>query len=79
MRKLKMKKRSFRSIVNDVDNKNSTQFRDMLSTLLNVIGQFENNRNLISKNTKERVDILKKIVSDMMRDDYQKRVIMGDQ
>jgi hypothetical protein len=74
-----MKKRSFRSIVNDVDNKNSTQFRDMLSTLLNVIGQFENNRNLISKNTKERVDILKKIVSDMMRDDYQKRVIMGDQ
>lgn len=74
-----MKKRSFRSIVNDVDNKNSTQFRDMLSTLLNVIGQYENNRNLISKNTKERVDILKKIVSDMMRGDYQKRVIMGDQ
>jgi len=59
-------------------NSNDT-LRDLLSVLLNTIERFENNGNSMNKNSKDKTDILKNMLSDMIKDEDQRRTIKGEQ
>jgi len=59
-------------------NSNDT-LRDLLSVLLNTIEKFENNGNSMNKNSKDKTDILKNMLSDMIKDEDQRRTIKGEQ
>jgi vesicle coat complex subunit len=57
------------------ENKNT--IRDVFSMMFDVIERFENNNKIKSKNEREKIDILKNIISDMLKDENQKEVIKG--
>jgi hypothetical protein len=59
-------------------NSNDT-LRDLLSVLLNTIERFENNGNSMNKNSKDKTDILKNLLTDMIKDYDQKQTIKGEQ
>ena len=59
--------------------KQPVQLKDMLSKLLNVIENFEKNGKIDFKVHRERLDILKDLVMSFIKDDEQKRTIMGGQ
>lgn len=71
--------------VKNINNKKSTskkqpvQLKDMLSKLLNVIEDFEKNGKIDFKVHRERMDILKDLVTSFIKDDEQKRIISGGQ
>ena len=58
---------------------NNDTLRDLLSVLLNTIEKFENNGNSMNKNSKDKTDILKNMLSDMIKDEDQRRTIKGEQ
>jgi hypothetical protein len=59
-------------------NGNDT-LRDLLSVMLNTIEKFENNGNSLDKNSKDKIDILKNLLTDMIKDEDRKRTIKGEQ
>jgi len=59
--------------------KQPVQLKDMLSKLLNVIEDFEKNGKIDFKVHRERLDILKDLVTSFIKDDEQKRIISGGQ
>ena len=59
-------------------NSNDT-LRDILTIILNTIEKFENNGNSMNKNSKDKTDILKNMLSDMIKDEDQRRTIKGEQ
>ena len=52
--------------------------RDMLSLMFNVIQRFETDGKVSRKNDADKVDVLKNMISDMMKDSEQKQIIRGD-
>ena len=66
-------------------NKKSTlqrqpvQLKDMLSTILNAVENFEQNGKINFKGHKERMEILKSFITEFIKDDEQKRIISGGQ
>ncbi len=58
--------------------KQPVQLKDMLSKLLNVIEDFEKNGKIDFKVHRERLDILKDLVTSFIKDDEQKRIIKGE-
>ena len=77
-----MKLDSLNNSVKEIHNKSAskkqpTDLEDMLSTMLVVIQRFEKNGNGTYKNTRDRIDILKNFVTDFIKDEEQKKIIMG--
>ena len=77
-----MKLDSLNNSVKEIQNKSASKkqpnpLEDMLSTMLGVIQRFEKNGNGTYKNTRDRIDILKNIITDMMKFENQNRIIMG--
>jgi hypothetical protein len=77
-----MKLDSLNNSVKEIQNKSAskkqpTDLEDMLSTMLGVIQRFEKNGNGTYKNTRDRIDILKNFVTDFIKDEEQKQIIMG--
>ncbi|WP_319577446.1 hypothetical protein [uncultured Desulfobacter sp.] len=52
--------------------------RDMLSSLFNVIEKFEADDMISGKSDREKIEVLKNIISDMMKDFEQKNIIGGN-
>ena len=52
--------------------------RDMLSLMFNVIQKFETDGKVNRKNDSDKIDVLKTMISDMMKDSEQKQIIRGD-
>jgi len=52
--------------------------RDMLSLMFNVIQKFETNGKVNRKNDSDKIDVLKTMISDMMKDSEQKQIIRGE-
>ncbi len=52
--------------------------RDMLSLMFNIIQKFETNGKVSRKNDSDKIDILKTMIADMMKDSEQKQIIRGD-
>jgi len=46
--------------------------------MFNVIQRFETDRKVSRKNDAEKIDVLKNMISDMMKDSEQKQIIRGD-
>lgn len=68
--------------IKDVNKKSTSKkqpqkLKDVLSIISNSIQKFEKNGQLNSKIDKDKIDILKNIVSDMIKDEDQKQIIMG--
>ena len=59
-------------------NSNDT-LRDILTIMLNTIERFENNENAESKNDRDKIEVIKNLLSDMIKDEDQKRIIKGEQ
>ena len=59
-------------------NSNDT-LRDILTIMINTIQRFENSGNTDSKNDRDKIDILKNLITDMIKDEDQKRIIKGEQ
>ena len=59
-------------------NSNDT-LRDILTIMNNTIQRFENSGNTDSKNDRDKIDILKNLITDMIKDYDQKRTIKGEQ
>jgi hypothetical protein len=77
---LKMKIRDITESSEKLRKSNSNDtLRDLLSVLLNTIEKFENNGNSMNKNSKDKTDILKNMLSDMIKDEDQRRTIKGEQ
>ena len=77
---LKMKIRDITESSEKLRKSNSNDtLRDLLSVLLNTIERFENNGNSMNKNSKDKTDILKNMLSDMIKDEDQRRTIKGEQ
>lgn len=57
--------------------KQPVTLKDMLLIISNEIQRFEKNRQVDSKIDKDKIDILKNIVSDMIKNEDQKQIIMG--
>ncbi len=52
--------------------------RDVLSLMFNIIQKFETNGKVSRKNDRDKIDILKTMIADMMKDSEQKQIIRGD-
>jgi len=52
--------------------------RDMLSLMFNVIQRFETDGKVSRKNDADKVDVLKNMISDMIKDSEQKQIIRGE-
>ena len=77
---LKMKIRDITESSEKLRKSNSNDtLRDLLSVLLNTIEKFENNGNSMNKNSKDKTDILKNLLTDMIKDYDQKQTIKGEQ
>jgi DNA mismatch repair ATPase MutS len=59
--------------------KQPVQLKDMLSTILNIVENFEKHGKIDFKGHRERIDILKDFISDFIRDYDQKITISGGQ
>lgn len=57
--------------------KQPVTLKDMLLIISNEIQRFEKNRQVDSKIDKDKIDILKNIVSDIIKNEDQKQIIMG--
>ena len=49
----------------------------MIGRIAEIILRFEKNGNGTYKNTRDRIDILKNIITDMMKFENQNKIIMG--
>jgi hypothetical protein len=58
-------------------NSNDT-LREILSVMLKTIEKFENNGNSMSKNSRDKIEILKNLINDMIKDEDQRRTIKGE-
>lgn len=72
-----------RDINNKVENrhqqpKEKNTLRMVLSTMFNFIERFERSSRIESKNDREKIDILKNVISDMVKDEDQKKIIRGE-
>ena len=77
---LKMKIRDItESISNLRKPKYKDTLRDILTIMLNTIERFENNGNSKNKHSKDKIDVLKNLINDMIKDEDQRRIIKGDQ
>lgn len=68
--------------IKDVNKKSTSKkqpqkLKDVLSIISNSIQKFEKSGQLNSKIDKDKMDILKNVVSDMIKDEDQKQIIMG--
>ena len=54
------------------------EFKDMLSTIFNIIEKFEQNEKIDSKIHKEKMDILKNFIAYFIKNEEQKKIIMGE-
>jgi|CryBogDrversion2_1035201.scaffolds.fasta_scaffold165984_2 DNA mismatch repair ATPase MutS len=59
--------------------KQPVQLKDMLSTILNIVENFEKHGKIDFKGHRERIDILTSFISDFIRDYDQKITISGGQ
>lgn len=57
--------------------KQPVTLKEMLLIISNEIQRFEKNGQVDSKIDKDKIDILKNIVSDMIKNEDQKQIIMG--
>ena len=77
---LKMKIRDITESSEKLRKSNSNDtLRDLLSVLLNTIEKFENNGTSKNKNSKDKIDVLKNLITDMIKDEDQRRTIKGEQ
>ncbi len=78
-----MKAKDLSKEVNNLRRKNQLKeskdsLRDMLSLMFNVIQKFETDGKVGGKIDADKIDVLKTMISDMMRDSEQKQIIRGD-
>ena len=59
--------------------KNNDTLRDSLSIMLNTIEKFEKSRSGIIKNDRDKIEVIKNLLTDMIEDEDQRRVIKGEQ
>ena len=76
-----------KDLINEVDeikktkplsDKNKDKLRNVLSSMFDVIEKFEKGENIDGKSDKEKIDLLKNIISDMVKDEDQKKIIRGE-
>lgn len=77
-----MKVRELCSEVGKVKRKNQLKeskgsFNGVLSAMFNAIENFEKNGEADSKHNRDRIDVLKNLISNMMKDEAQKQIIKG--
>jgi hypothetical protein len=75
-----MKIRDITESINNLRKPNSNDtLRNILTILNNTIQRFENNGNRKNKHSKDKIDILKNLINDMIKDEDQRRIIKGEQ
>lgn len=67
------------NVKNITSKKQPVQLKDMLSTILNIVENFEKHGKIDFKGHRERIDILTSFISDFIRDYDQKITISGGQ
>lgn len=67
------------NVKKSTSKKQPVQLKDMLSTILNIVENFEKHGKIDFKVHRERMDILKDLVTSFIKDDEQKRIISGGQ
>jgi len=58
-------------------DENEKSLKDMLSILFRVIERFEKNRMIGGKSDREKMDVLKNMISGFIKDEDQKKIIRG--
>lgn len=61
-----------------LSKENKDKLRNVLSSMFDVIEKFEKGENIDGKSDKEKIDLLKNIISDMVKDSEQKAIIKGE-
>ena len=57
--------------------KNKYKLKNVLSNIFNTIERFENNGEFY-KNDRDKIDVLKNVISDMVKTEDQNSIIKGD-
>jgi len=57
---------------------NKYKLRNVLTTIFSIVEKFEQSGEGESKNTKEKIEVLKNVISDMVKDEDQKNIIRGN-
>ena len=58
-------------------DENQKSLKDMLSILFRVIERFEKNRKIVGKSDREKMAVLKNMISGFIKDEDQKQIIRG--
>ena len=61
-----------------LSDKNKKKLRDTLSQMFDMIERFEKNGKVDGKSDKDKIDMLKDVISDMVKDEDRKKIIKGD-
>ena len=75
-----MKIRDITESINNLRKPNNKDtLRGLLSVMLNTIERFENSGNSMNKNSKDKTDILKNLITGFIKDEDQRLIIKGEQ
>lgn len=58
-----------------LSNKNKKKLTDALSSMFDVIERFEKTGKVDGKSDQDKIDVLKNVISDMIKSEDQKKVI----
>lgn len=61
-----------------LSNKNKKKLRDTLSQMFDVIENFEKNGKIESNSDKDKIEVLRNIISDMVKQSDREKIIRGD-
>lgn len=74
-----------KNLINEVDEVNNPlskgnkkKLRDTLSQMFDVIEKFEKNGKIDGKSDKDKIDVLKNVISDMVKQSDREKIIKGD-
>lgn len=74
-----------KNLINEVDEVkkplskgNKKKLRDTLSQMFDVIEKFEKNGKIDGKSDKDKIDVLKNVISDMVKQSDREKIIKGD-
>ncbi|PHO09085.1 hypothetical protein CPG37_10835 [Malaciobacter canalis] len=65
-------------IKNPLSKGNKKKLRDTLSQMFDVIEKFEKNGKIDGKSDKDKIDVLKNVISDMVKQSDREKIIKGD-
>lgn len=64
-------------LINSKQPSNKYKLKNVLSNIFNTIERFENNGEFY-KNDRDKIDVLKNVISDMVKTEDQNSIIKGD-